>query len=381
MERIVYAADVVYNGIGLPLENAGVLVSRVGADITIMAFGKLVALQNQFPDVRTERLGRAILPPAVNAHTHLDLSNVPFRALPYPRWIPEHIMVNRALRGLDGAKIGLEKLVTSGVGAFGDIVYSEDVMQFLLTESGVEGVAYWEVLNPFSDQSTDVFEQTVQRVRDWRKLEQHVKIGLSPHTPFTVSGVLLQKLATFAKLEGLPLQIHVAEHPSELELFQSGTGSLADSLQRVGFPDFGSTWGRKPDAALSPIKYLAELGVLEAKPTLIHAVNVTQEDVSIIAQFGCSVVSCPRSNDFLECGRIPWKLFAKYGVEMALGTDSSASGRTLDIREEALAAPELLGIDFKHIVRWAVKGGYRALGLKTPIVQRGDDFKNLIVWA
>ncbi len=381
MERLIYAADVVYNGVGLPLENAGVAVSGLDATATIIGFGKLEALQTQFPELKVKRLGKVILPRPVNAHTHLDLSHVPFKAMPYPRWIPEHIVANAALRGLEAAKDGLAGLRASGVAAFGDIVAKENVMEYLLTQSDVPGVAYWEILNANPDQADEIMSATLERVRRWRKLEQGgVRLGLSPHTPFTVSAKLLQRLAEFARLEGLPLQIHVAEHPSELELFRTGKGALAESLRVFSLPPFETSWGRTPSAGLSPIKYLAELRVLEAKPTLIHAVNVSDEDVRIIAQYGCSVVSCPRSNHNLDCGTIPWKLFAKHGVELALGTDSSASGQSLDIREEVSAALQLLDVDLKQIVRWVVKGGYRALGMKPPVIKRGDLFSSLIVW-
>ena len=382
MERRIYAADIVYSGVGLPLENAGVAVSGAGSTATIIGFAKLEALARQFPEAPVQRLGRVILPPPVNAHTHLDLTRVPFRALPYPRWIPEHIVQNVALRGLEAAQEGLEVLQNSGIGAFGDIVAIEAVMDYLLTQSPLRGVAYWEVINANPDQADETIRATVERVRRWRKLEQpkSVRLGLSPHTPFTVSGKLLQRLAEFARLEGLPLQIHVGEHPAETELFQTGAGALAESLKVFRVPPFETSWGRKPSAGLTPVKYLAELGVLEAKPTLIHAVNVTDEDVRIIAQYGCSVVSCPRSNHNLECGSIPWQLYAKHGVELALGTDSSASGQSLDIREETSAAMRLLDIDLKHLVRWVVKGGYRALGMKPPVVQRGDTFSSLTVW-
>jgi aminodeoxyfutalosine deaminase len=381
MERIIYAADVVYNGVGLPLENAGVAVSSVGLEATIIGFGKLEVLQSTFPETRVQRLGKVILPRPVNAHTHLDLSHVPFKALAYPRWIPEHVVANVHLRGLQAAKDGLAALNASGIAAVGDIVAKEEVMDFLLTQSNLGGVAYWEVIEANPDKADEVMTVTLERVRRWRKLDgKPMRLGLSPHTPFTVSSKLLQRLAEFARLEGLPLQIHVAEHPSELELFQTGSGALAKTMQTFQAPPFETSWGRAPSASLSPIKYLAELRVLEAKPTLIHAVNVSEEDVRIIAQYGCSVVTCPRSNRNLECGNIPWKLFAKHGVELALGTDSSASGQSLDLREEASAAMRLLDVDLKQVVRWAVKGGYRALGLKPPVVQRGDSFSSLTVW-
>ena len=377
-ERVIYSADAVYNGVGLPLAGAGVLVSSAN---TIVAFGKLEVLGAQFPDVPVEHLGQAILPAPVNAHTHLDLSRVPFKALPYYRWIPEHILTNRALRGLEAARIGLDALRASGVGAFGDIVFSAAVMEFLLSESDLPGVAHWEIFKPDPLDADAVHLETVKNLRDWRKLERKVKTGLSLHAPFSVSSGLLTSLAQVARLEGFPLQIHVAEHPSELELFRTGAGPMAASLLQGGMPPFEATIGRQPDPDLTPVKYLAELGVLDAKPTLIHMVNVTEEDVRIAAQFGCSVVTCPRSNRNLECGVFPWQWYAKYGVEVGLGTDSVASGETLNIRDEVRAALEVHpALGLPTVLRWAVKGGYKALGMKTPVVARGDDFSSLTVW-
>jgi aminodeoxyfutalosine deaminase len=77
-----------------------------------------------------------------------------------------------------------------------------------------------------------------------------------------------------------------------------------------------------------------------------------------------------------------WQLYAKYGVEVALGTDSVASGETLSIYDEALAALEIqgAGLGWRNIVRYASRGGYKALGMKTPTVHRGDSFSSLSVW-
>ncbi len=385
IERVLYSADVVYNGIGLPIPDGGVVVSRGSETETVVAFGKLEELGRQFPDARVQRLGRAILPRPVNAHTHLDLTRVPFRALPYFEWIPGVVLANRHLRGLEAARVGLEMTRASGVGAFGDIVARPEVMDYLLTESDVPGVAYWEVLAPDPAQADEVFKDTVQRVRAWRALERPgmVRVGLTPHTPFTVSAKLLKLICEFARLEGLPLQIHVSEHPTEPELFRTGAGRLADAMRGLVRVGFDAVWNRAPDPALTSVTFMAELGVLEARPTLIHMVNVTEEDVKIVAQCGCAVVSCPRSNRNLECGDLPWQLYARYGVEVGLGTDSIASGQSLSIQDEARAALEVHGepLGLRNVVRWAVKGGYRALGLKPPVVQRGDPFSKLVVWA
>jgi aminodeoxyfutalosine deaminase len=386
LERVLYTADVVYNGVGLPLEDAGVVVAGDGDAQTIVAFGKLEALRAQFAGLSERRLGRAILPRAVNAHTHLDLTGFAFTRAAYPDWmrgLVAQMVQNRETRGVAAARRGLDMIRRSGVAAFGDIVAKAEVVDVLLEESDVSGVAYWEVFEEHPEKADEVFENTVADVKRWRALERPggMRLGLSPHAPMTVSSALMPRLTEFARLEGLPMQIHVAESPSELELFRTGKGAIADVYASWNMPAITRVIGRNPDAALTPVQYLADIGALEGKPTLIHAVNVTDEDVRVIAQFGCPVVTCPRSNANLQCGAFPWALYAKYGVEVGLGTDSVVSGETLEIRDEAFSALELLGVDLRQVVRWAVKGGFKALGMKPSVVQRGDDFSRLTVWA
>ena len=385
LERVLLTADVVYNGVGLPLENAAVLVAKESSlDLgTVVTFGKLAELRPLYPDARVEHLGRAILPKPVNAHTHLDLSAVAFKAAPYTPWIG-YVISQRELRNLAAAERGLESIRASNTTVFGDIVARAEVMPFLLSQEGVSGVAYWEVLGADPDQADQILQDTVEKIREWRKLERPngIRVGLSPHTAHTVSSVLMKKLVAFAKLEGLPLQIHIAESPTEFEMFQTGSGALAQSIIRAFNLPLIRIFGREPGTDLTPVNHLEQLGVLEAKPTLIHAVNVLESDVQVIAKAGCTVVTCPRSNRNLECGVFPWQLFARYGVEVALGTDSVASGETLNIYDEAIAAITIHGsfLGWRSIVRFASRGGYKALAMKTPTVHRGDPFSSLSVW-
>ena len=139
--------------------------------------------------------------------------------------------------------------------------------------------------------------------------------------------------------------------------------------------------GREPALGLSAISYLAELGVLKARPTLIHMVNATPEDVRVVAQAGCPVVTCPRSNRNLHCGTFPWQQFAAAGVEVALGTDSVASGETLNIHDEVRAAWAIYpGLDPRLVVRAAVKGGTRVTGGRVPFIRRGEAWSETYLW-
>ena len=179
------------------------------------------------------------------------------------------------------------------------------------------------------------------------------------------------------------MQIHVAEHPSERELFATGAGPLWDNRLKALMPDtFAEVIGRDPHPDLTPVRYLDELGVLAARPTLVHMVNVTPDDVARVARAGCAVVTCPRSNHHLECGVFPWAAFAAAGVEVARGTDSVASGESLDVREEVAFARQLHpALDPRVIVRAAVKGGHRVLGSRAPFIRRGGPWRHESVGA
>jgi cytosine/adenosine deaminase-related metal-dependent hydrolase len=197
---------------------------------------------------------------------------------------------------------------------------------------------------------------------------------LSPHAPHSVSAPLLRRLARLAAANDLPLQIHAAESPSETRLHAHGDGPLRELMGPL-LRDFRPS-GR------SPVGYLRELGVLDARPTLVHAVQVDEEDVRTLQRAGCAVVHCPRSNRSLGCGRFPWELYAKHGVDVAFGTDSRGSSPSLDVQEEVAAAAAWHGRRAAPggLVRAAVKGGHRALGLVPPRVGRGDPADALVRW-
>ena len=367
----ILTAEVVYSGLGTPRADGAVVLQ--GDRIAMV--GSLTDAQASYPDVAVEPAGFAISPPPVNAHTHLDLSALPYFTGSYEDFI-RHVVRNDALRGAEAAETGLGELRRSGVGAVGDIVENAAAMRLLLGTPGLKGVAYWEVFAPDPAEADKKFAEVVAHLREFRGLERPdgPKLGLSPHTPHTVSGPLLQKLARLAQAEGLPLQVHVGESPAELELHAKGSGPLFELMR-----PFLGEW---TPSGLSPVGYLEQLGVLAAKPTLIHMVNVSEDDVRTVAKAGCTVVHCPRSNEGLRCGRFPWELYAKHGAETAFGTDSKGSSPDLDVRNEVRAARALHGDKASPLalVRAAVKGGYRALGMGPPRFTRGDGADALYVW-
>jgi len=353
----LWTAEVVYTGFGTPMLR-GALAVQGGF---VVGQGSLEELRARFPEGEVVHKGLALLPPPVNAHTHLDLSLLPLYRGPFAGFL-SHVVAHRERRGLEGAKRGLEELLASGVGAFADIVFKDEVMDFLLEESPLPGVAFYEVFAPEPSLAEEVFRAVRRKVEAWRRREGKVKVGLSPHAPYSVSPPLLKRLAEWARAEGLPLMVHAAESPEEVAFLARGEGPLREVYGR-----FAKTPWTPPGT--TPVRHLHALGVLGPTTLLVHAVQVDEEEVGLLAETGTKVVLCPRSNANLEVGEAPLALYAKHGVELALGTDSRGSSPDLDVKNEARflwgrAEPRLL-------VRALTRGGYRALGLPTPKLTRG----------
>ena len=88
----------------------------------------------------------------------------------------------------------------------------------------------------------------------------------------------------------------------------------------------------------SRIVHLDRLGVLHAGSTLVHMNTLTDEDVDIVAERGCSVVWCPIPHLAMGlAGKVECRMpkFLCRGVNVTLGSDSSRSSAFGD---EALAA-------------------------------------------
>ncbi len=120
---------------------------------------------------------------------------------------------------------------------------------------------------------------------------------------------------------------------------------------------------------------LERLGVLHARPMLIHCVDVDSEDIRLMAERGCTVAHCPIANAKLGHGIAPYGALRAAGIPVGLGTDGVGSNNRLDLLEEARVASllqravqratELLPAD--ELLRLCTVEGARALGLEDRI--------------
>jgi 5-methylthioadenosine/S-adenosylhomocysteine deaminase len=361
-----------------PIEWGAVRVDEQGR---IDAVGRADELAD--PGIETTDLGEAaLLPGLVNTHAHAELST--FRGLlddlPFHLWIPALMRCKRGAALTDedhdvAARWTCVEALRAGVTTMAATETAGAAIG-ALRAAGLRGIVYLETFGPAPQQAADSMADLRARLgRVAPQANDRVRLGISPHAPYTVSDALYGKTAEFARAEGLPLATHAAEAEAEDLLVQQGAGPFAAGLRTRAI--------EAPVRAVSTIELLDRLGVLACAPLLIHCVRVSDDDIRRIADAGAAIAHCPIANARLGHGTAPVLEAAAAGITIGLGTDSVASNNRLDLLEEARAAQLLQrarlrssgALDGQALLRLVTIDGARALGLDRRIgtLEAGKD--------
>jgi cytosine/adenosine deaminase-related metal-dependent hydrolase len=367
MQPTLYSADWVLPVSSPPVRAGAVLVDEDGV---IRYVGAASGIEVGEATARIE-LGEALLLPGlINTHTHPELTGMRglLEDLPFHSWIP----TLRAAK--DGAQLSAAdyaaaarwaclEAMAAGVTTIGATEDSGAALD-ALRDAGLRGVVYREVFGPAPHQAVAALSKLRVKVDDMmRRQTDLVRVGISPHAPYTVSDELFRQVAEWAVADGIPVAVHAAEASVEHELVAHGTGVFADGLQARGIAT--------PKRASSTIRLLEQTGVMAARPLLIHCILLQDDDLRIIADHGAAVAHCPVANARLGHGIAPVMELLDAGVRVGLGTDSVASNNRVDMMEEArtahllqrarLCSPTVLPAD--RLLRLMTLDGARALGL------------------
>jgi cytosine/adenosine deaminase-related metal-dependent hydrolase len=314
-----------------------------------------------------------LLPGLVNAHCHLELTAMRgfLDGLSFREWILRLTSARRAVLTeealLDAARLGVEEGVRAGVTTFADTGDSGAGFDAML-ERGVRGICYREVFGPDPARCDHAIAELRSKFETMRGRETPlVRVGLSPHAPYTVSDPLYRATAALARELEAPVAVHIAESALETELVVEGAGAFADGLRGRGIA--------VAPRARSPIALLHALGVLDVDPLLIHCVRADDADIRMIADHRCAVAHCPASNARLAHGIAPLTELLAAGVDVGLGSDSVASNDRMDLLDEARQAllfatacsHDVGALTAAKALELATLGGARALRLEREI--------------
>ena len=360
---------------GPPIERAALLIDSAGR---IEAVGPDARVARP-PDATAEDFGDAvILPGLINTHTHLELTGFAdqVRESDFTVWIRrlrELKTTRTPAEYVDAARRGLQACFAAGVTTIADTGDSGSAIQALAEADG-SGVAYQEVFGPHPSQASESLAGLRDRVIQAGRWAVHrVRIGVSPHAPYSVSEPLLNAVSLWARSERLPLAVHIAESRAEAELLTSGTGPFAAAWQTRGIP-------LPPAPGRTPIEWLNAQGALTERTLCIHAVQAGPTDIELLAQSGSAVAHCPLSNAAHGHGQAPLSGLLQAGIRVGLGTDSEVSVGSLNLLAEARAASALAGLTAHAAIELCTMGGARALGLDSETGSiRGGKWADCIV--
>ena len=136
-------------------------------------------------------------------------------------------------------------------------------------------------------------------------IAEGARVGVAPHSVRAVPIDYVCAVAEYARTRRLPLHMHVAEQPAEVD------ACVAE-------------YGRRP------VELLHKHGVLDGRFTAVHAIHITDEEARFLG--GSTVCACPTSERNLGDGAVPAEKLYLAGAGICFGSDSNVQ---IDILEDA----------------------------------------------
>jgi cytosine/adenosine deaminase-related metal-dependent hydrolase len=332
----------------------------------IIAIGDAKPLAVSHPDASRADLGDAVvLPGLVNAHTHLELSACE-QGTPAASFV-DWILTLQSRAGRTGTTSpadvyapavanGVAQCLRFGVTCAGDISQRPQISRAVLRRSTMRAVSYGEVLGMAKLRSR--YDRLLPAALDASESTESLRIGLTPHAPYTVELPQYQQCLQLARERSLPLATHLAETPDERTFLIDHAGPFRQLFDRLGEWD---------DAAVTfhggPIEFAEFIGLLDY-PTLLAHVNYCDDDeLAMLVRGRASIAYCPRTHRYFGHPQHRWREMLARGINVAVGTDSCASSPDLNLVDDLRLMHEIAP-EFATEALWriATLHGAKALG-------------------
>jgi cytosine/adenosine deaminase-related metal-dependent hydrolase len=137
--------------------------------------------------------------------------------------------------------------------------------------------------------------------------------AVSCSAPHRVTKDYFARLSKLSRARDLPFFVHILETKTQ-RVF--GEEKLGKSL----------------------VRYVDDLGLLDERMLVIHAIWVDDADIALLARSGCTVAHNPVCNMRLGSGIMPFRRLRQAGIPIALGTDEATVDDTHNLWLAAKAA-------------------------------------------
>ena len=325
-------------------------------DSNIIAIGQTEELEKKYTAKKTiNAKDSLIMPGFVNCHTHAAMTCFRGMAddLELMDWLNNYIFpaeaknVNKDL-AYWGSLLAAAEMIKSGTTTFCDMYIFEDETARAAKQAGLRcllGEVLFDFPSPNVKSPEDGLACTRMLIEKWQN-DPLVNIIVEPHALYTCSPALLSAAGKLADDYSVPLGIHLLENKAEKDQIEQKFGKGA-------------------------VPFLKEINYLHERLIAFHCVCLSEDDMSLFANYGCKVSHNPASNMKLASGVAPLPDMLKAGITVGLGTDGCASNNNLDMFKEMSTAALLHKVarldptvmDAKTVVRMATIEGAKALGM------------------
>jgi len=301
----------------------------------------------------------AVIPGLVNTHTHAAMTLLRGYAddLPLETWLQQYIWpaenkwVSSEFVKI-GATLAIAEMIKSGTTCFSDMYFFPETVAEAAQATGIRacmGLIMIDIASAWAQNSDEYLNKGLE-LHDKIRHDPLLSTAFAPHAPYSVSEASLQKIRVLA--DELDIQIHMHVHETENE--------INESMARFG---------------VRPLERLSQLELLSPKLQAVHMTQLLPGEIDALAEKGCHVLHCPESNLKLASGLCPVSKLQSSGVNVALGTDGTASNNDLDMfgemRMASLLAKGTSGdpttLPAHETLKLATLNGARALGMEERI--------------
>ena len=318
------------------------------------------AARAKYSATQVVQLGEHVLMPGlINLHTHAAMTLMRGLAddLALMAWLESHIwpaekqLVSERFVH-DGTLLAAAEMLKGGTTCFNDMYFFPQAAAEAALKAGIRanlGLVVLEFPSPYANDADDYLQKGLDARDQWRG-QTLISSSLAPHAPYTIEDRTFEKVITYAEQLGLGIHTHLHETHAEIEQ------SLAQHGRR-------------------PMQRLSDLGLLGPNLVAAHCVHLQEDEMAMMAQYGCHVAHCPTSNLKLASGIAPVVQLDRHGINIGIGTDGAASNNRLDMFAEmrlaALLAKGASGdasaISAQTALQMATINAAKALGLEEKI--------------
>jgi 5-methylthioadenosine/S-adenosylhomocysteine deaminase len=328
-------------------------VAVLGTDIA--AVGPTADLRGRFsPTERIDAANHLVMPGLINAHTHIPMTifrgladDLSLESFLEKMWVAESRFLRTDTITI-GTRLALAEMIASGTTTALDMYWLPHPTAEAAHAIGFRLINGFPIIEVDGPDGLSVDER-IEHSRAYLQTYQGDPL-ITPcvlaHGTYTVNPDHLAQARALADEFGALFHIHASESAAEVGIVKERYGQ-------------------------TPPKLLDHLGALDERAVLAHCVQLSPEEIGLLAERGATVVHCPLSNLKSGAGIAPIPQMRAAGIPVLLGTDGAASGNDLDLwKVIRLAAVLHRGVAHDPtlnpaptVVKMATIDAARALGL------------------